>query len=296
MPEEGVQWHPHDEILTFEELSRLVALFCSMGVSKVRLTGGEPFVRLGCMPFMQHLKNDLGVPHLHLTTNGVDTHKYLEQLKVIGLSGLNVSLDTLSRSRFIELSRRDRLNQVLRTLDEALKLRIHLKINSVVTGSTTDEEIRSLACLANHLPVSIRFIEHMPFSGISSAPVHQQEKLALRINRIFPNLQIVLGQGTTTARLYTMAGFRGTIGIIEGNSRGFCARCNKVRVTPTGMLKTCLYDEGVLDLKRMIRSGCDDRKLDKAIRQALTKRHVDGKAAEKSNGPGEQPSMASIGG
>jgi cyclic pyranopterin phosphate synthase len=296
MPDAGVDWQPHDEILTFEELSRLVALFCGMGINKVRLTGGEPFVRRDCMSFIQHLKQDLGVPHLHLTTNGVETSKYLAKLESIGLSGLNVSLDTLSRNRFIKLTRRDHLGQVLHTIDEALRLGINLKINSVVTKSTTDDEIRSLAHLASHLPISLRFIEHMPFSGNTSTPVRQKEKLSLRIKRIFPDLKAILERGPATARSFSVAGFRGTIGIIEGKARKFCSRCNKVRITPAGVLKTCLYDDGVLDLKEMIRTGCSDRELEDVIRQAVRERYSDGKVTERNNTLQDQPSMASIGG
>ena len=240
MPAKGIDLMPHNEILTFEELGRLVAIFCGMGVDKVRLTGGEPFVRLDCMSFMQHLKSDLGVPHLHITTNGVETHRYIMRLNEIGLSGLNVSLDTLNKSRFIELTGRDCLCQVLHTIDEAVKCRIHLKINTVVTERTSDEEIRSLAGLAKQLPVSIRFIEHMPFSGDASPSDNHVELLSIRINRLFPKLHNVLAHGSSTARLYFMVGFQGTIGVIEGKSRCFCAQCNKVRVTPSEMLKTCL--------------------------------------------------------
>lgn len=296
MPETGIDLLPHDEILSFEELSRLVSIFCAMGISKIRLTGGEPFARLGCMSFVEHLKSNFNIPGLYLTTNGVKTYRYMKRLKEIGLSGLNVSLDTLSRSRFIELTRRDRLDKVLRTIDEARRFRIRLKVNSVVTDSTTDEDIRSLAYLAKHLPFSIRFIEHMPFAGEPSASANQAEVLSSRIRRLFPGLYAVLVREPSTARLYSMAGFRGTIGVIEGKSRCFCAQCNKVRVTPAGMLKTCLYDEGVLDLKKLLRNTQDDRDISNAIQQALQKRHIDGRAAEINNTIKEQRSMASIGG
>lgn len=296
MPEKGIDLMPHDEILTFEELSRIVAIFCRMGINKVRLTGGEPFARLDCMSFIQHLKGELGVPHLHITTNGVETYRYIKRLKEIGLSGLNVSLDTLSRSRFVELTRRDRLNQVLRTIAEAVSCGIQLKINTVVTDNTTDEEIHSLAGFVKHLPISVRFIEHMPFSGDVSTVVNQAELLTNRINRLFPKLHTVLAHGPSTAQIYFMVGFQGTIGVIEGKSRCFCAQCNKVRVTPSGILKTCLYDEGVLDLKEMLRSGKKDKDIDIAIRRAMRGRHIDGRAAEINSGFNEQQSMASIGG
>ncbi|NNK14096.1 MAG: radical SAM protein, partial [Desulfofustis sp.] len=143
MPEQGVKQLAHEEILTFEELERLVAMFSQMGITKVRITGGEPFVRLGCVSFIERLKVVIGVPYLHITTNGVQTYRHLEKLKKIGLSGLNVSLDTLDRDRFAALARRDRLERVERTINKALRLGMPLKINSVVTTSTRDDDILS---------------------------------------------------------------------------------------------------------------------------------------------------------
>ena len=296
MPEHGVKQLPHEEILTFEELERLVMLFCRLGITKVRLTGGEPFVRLGCVSFMERLKRVIGVPHLHMTTNGVHTFNHLEKLKQIGLSGLNVSLDTLNRARFAALARRDRLEWVKRTINEALRLHIPLKINSVVTTTSQDDDILSLAALANHLPVSVRFIEQMPFSSADRPGVRLSESLQSRLYRLFPDLYAVPVEHTSTARLYKRPGAEGTIGIIEGESRKFCHNCNKVRVTPAGVLKTCLYDDGVLDLKKLLRGGVDDRQIAAEIRQAIIFRQPDGGAAEKLNGAVQQPSMATIGG
>jgi cyclic pyranopterin phosphate synthase len=296
MPEHGVKQLPHEEILSFEELERLVMLFCRMGITKVRLTGGEPFVRLGCVPFMERLKLVIRVPHLHITTNGVHTFNHLEKLKELGLSGLNVSLDTLNRDRFASLTRRDRLEQVMRTINEALRLHIPLKINSVVTSSTRDDDILSLASLANHLPVSVRFIEHMPFSNATGPRQCLSESLQSRLNRLFHDLYAVPVERTSTARLYKRPIAEGTIGIIEGESRKFCNNCNKVRVTPAGLLKTCLYDDGVLDLKKLLRGGMADQEIEAEIRQAIFFRQGNGFASEKINGAMKHPSMATIGG
>lgn len=296
MPEHGVKQLPHEEILSFEELERLVVMFAQMGISKVRITGGEPFVRLGCVTFIERLKLITGVPDLHITTNGVLTHRHLAKLKRIGLSGLNVSLDTLNRDRFAAIARRDRLEQVTRTINEALRLHIPLKINSVVTISTQDDDIVSLAKRANHLPVSVRFIEHMPFSSEAGPEVHLSEPLQSRLYRLFPDLYAVTVAHSSTARLYKRPGFRGTIGIIEGESRKFCKECNKIRVTPAGLLKTCLYDDGVLDLKKLMRGGMADRAIETEIRQAILSRQPNGIAAEKMRRDVKQPSMATIGG
>ncbi|NNF47914.1 MAG: GTP 3',8-cyclase MoaA [Desulfofustis sp.] len=296
MPEQGVKQLAHEEILTFEELERLVAMFSQMGITKVRITGGEPFVRLGCVSFIERLKVVIGVPYLHITTNGVHTYRHLEKLKKIGLSGLNVSLDTLDRDRFAALARRDRLERVERTINKALKLGMPLKINSVVTTSTRDDDILSLATLPNHLPVSVRFIEHMPFSSADGPSTKLSESLKSRLYRLFPDLYAVSVERISTARLYKRSRFKGTIGIIEGASRKFCQDCNKVRVTPAGLLKTCLYDDGVLDLKKLLRGGMHDREIETEIRQAIIFRQQNGVAAEKINGATKHPSMATIGG
>jgi cyclic pyranopterin phosphate synthase len=296
MPEKGVKQLAHEEILTFEELERLVVMFCQMGITKVRITGGEPFVRLGCVSFLERLKVGIGVPYLHITTNGVRTYGYLEELKKIGLSGLNVSLDTLDRERFAALAKRDRLEQVKRTINEALRLHIPLKINSVVTTSTRDDYMLSLAALPNHLPVSVRFIEHMPFSGADGPGEKLSESLKSRLYRFFPDLYAVSVERFSTARLYKRPGLKGTLGIIEGESRKFCKECNKVRVTTAGLLKTCLYDDGVLDLKKLLREGMSDKEIKTEIRQAIIFRQQNGVAAEKMNGETKHPSMATIGG
>lgn len=296
MPAQGVNQLSHEEILSFEELERLVVMFTQMGITKVRVTGGEPFVRLGCVAFIEHLKLITGVPDLRITTNGVLTYRHLKRLRRIGLSGLNVSLDTLDRGRFAALTRRDRLEQVTRTINEALRLHIPLKINSVVTKNTLDEDILSVAALANRLPISVRFIEHMPFSSEAGPEVHLSEPLQSRLYRLFPDLLAVTMERTSTARLYKRLGSHGTIGIIEGESRKFCAQCNKIRVTPAGLLKTCLYDDGVLDLKKLLREGMGDREIETEIRQAIFSRQPNGIAAEKMRRQVKQPSMATIGG
>ncbi|MGI9568668.1 MAG: hypothetical protein ACR2PH_02775, partial [Desulfobulbia bacterium] len=186
--------------------------------------------------------------------------------------------------------------QVTRTINEALRLHIPLKINSVVTMSTRDDDILSLAALASHLPVSVRFIEHMPFSSDEGPEVHLSEPLQSRLYRLFPNLFALAVEQTSTARLYKRPGSRGTIGIIEGESRKFCKACNKIRVTPAGLLKTCLYDDGVLDLKKLLRGDMGDREIETEIRQAIFSRQPNGIAAEKIGRQVKQPSMATIGG
>ncbi len=296
MPEQGVETVAHEETLTYEELERLVRLFLGIGIEKVRITGGEPFVRRGCMEFLERLKNDLGVKQLVITTNGVETSRYLQRLKDLPISGINLSLDTLDRERFRTITRRDRLDDVLRTLYGALDLGIRVKVNSVVSEETGDQEIFDLGRLAEKNRLSIRFIEKMPFSGGRNSGQQPDYGLPARLQRLFPDLTQRRQETASTAKEFEVAGYVGTLGIIEGSSRNFCSSCNRIRITPQGILKACLYDNGVLDLKRLIRDGINDNDLKNQIRGCLNKRFANGHETESANGRSQQPSMASIGG
>lgn len=294
-PEEGVPFIPHAEILTLEEHERLVALFCALGVNKIRVTGGEPFARRGCMEFLARLRQKEGVEFLHITTNGVKTARFLDALRDMPIDGINLSLDTLDPERFLHITRRNYLDSVLDTLHGALQRGIPLKINSVALPGTSDDEILRLAELAQKFPITLRFIETMPFSGGNGFKKQSGEELRQRMNRLF-ELREIPGGRPATARLFQPSGFLGRIGIIEGHSRRFCTTCNKLRVTPAGMLKACLYDNGVLDLKAMLRSGADDAQITRAIVASVTNRFVNGLEAEKNCARKTEPSMASIGG
>ena len=295
-PEKGVPFIPHAEILSFEELERLTAIFCALGVSKVRVTGGEPFARRGCLAFLRKLKAMEGIRSLHITTNGVETAQYLDALAELGIASINLSLDTLDPQRFWRITRRDHLEDVLLTLHEIIERRMLVKINSVVLADTSDEEIVSLAGLARRFPLTLRFIEKMPFSGMFRPKKLVNGNLLQRLKRLFPNMEECVQNPPSTARIFSLPGYKGSLGIIQGYSRLFCPTCNKVRITPAGMLKTCLYDNGVLDLKRMLRQGAKDGEIESAILDCVQNRSGDGHEAEQLTKRAKEPSMASIGG
>jgi len=295
-PEEGVPFIPHEEILSFEELERFVSIFCSMGINKIRVTGGEPFSRRGCMSFLTRLRKIDGVQHLHITTNGVKTARFLDELAGIGLDGINVSLDTLDHKRFWKITRRDYLEAVLQTVHGVLARSIPLKINSVVLKDTCDDEIIQLAGLAREFPIALRFIEKMPFSGTVRSEKLNNGNLSKRLKRIFPAIEECTNAQPTTARLFALPGYKGNLGIIQGYSRLFCRTCNKLRITPTGILKTCLYDNGVLDLKKMLRNGADDREIASAVYSCIQNRCLNGHETERLAKHVMEPSMGSIGG
>jgi len=298
MPEEGVKFLDHGKILSYEEMETLVRVALHLGIKKVRITGGEPFARKGCMEFLERLKLQLGVPALHVTTNGVVLQPYLADLKRIGISGINLSLDTINRERFANITRRDQLDKVLSSFYEALSLSIPLKVNSVIQEDTTDDEIVELAELITKHPVSLRFIELMPFSGKKGgSSCASQISLEERLQKLFPGMTEISSNVIETARRFQLPGFAGTVGIIEGHSRKFCSTCNKIRITSQGILKTCLYDRGVCDLRSLIREGADDDQLAQIIVKRVGKRYEHGRLAEeKSLQAPVQETMSRIGG
>ncbi len=295
-PEKGMPFIPHKEILSLEEIERLVSIFCSLGVNKIRITGGEPFTKRGCLPFLKRLKQLKGIKHLHITTNGVKTSKYLNELEAIGLSGINISLDTLDRKRFWTITRRDYLEAVLQTITGVLERDIPLKINSVVLEDTSDAEIIQLAKLAKNYPITLRFIERMPFSGTTRLKKLENPNLAKRLHRILSSLNEETTSCPTTSRIFSIPGYVGKIGIIQGYSRSFCKTCNKVRITPVGVLKTCLYDNGALDLKMLLRKGANDKKIRESIIATVQNSFINGHIAENVSHQTSETSMAKIGG
>ena len=295
-PEKGIPFIPHEEILTYEELERLASIFCALGVHKVRVTGGAPFARKGCLAFLQKLQAIKGIRSLHITTNGVETAHYLDAMANLGIASINLSLDTLDHLRFRHITRRDNLKDVLRTLEGILARGLQLKINSVVLADTKDDEIIRLAGLAREYPLTLRFIEKMPFSGMTRAKKLANGHLLKRLTGIFPAMEEWQQEAPSTSRVFSLPDYKGKIGIINGYSRLFCATCNKVRITPSGMLKMCLYDNGVLDLKKMLRQGASDREIHAAIHRHILKRCLNGHEAEQHSHRDSEPSMCSIGG
>lgn len=295
MPDQGATFVPYKEILRYEEMVHLVRIFVGLGIQKLRITGGEPFARRDCVPFMQKIIGIDGVTGLFVTTNGIVTASHLDDLKKMGISGINLSLDTLDPQYFKSLTRHGLLDNVLATMHGCLEREIPLKINTVVLEETTDENILAIASLAEKYPLTVRFIEKMPFSGGNGFKNGGTVKLRQRLTGLFDLKEIYCDQ-PTTARIFELPGFLGKIGVIEGHSRKFCPTCNKLRVTPLGVLKTCLYDNGVLDLKAMLRSNVDDDTISRSIIDSVGKRYVNGLEAEEICTRRDEPSMASIGG
>ncbi len=300
MPPEGLNWLPKSYLLTFEEIIRLVRLLASLGISKVRITGGEPFVRTDLMKLLYRLSEIPGVNELHLTTNGVLTAPYVPELKKMGIASVNLSLDTLNTERFKAIAHRDELKRVLNTLDSLLQHGIPVKINTVVMEGKNTEDIYPMARLTLNYPVSVRFIEEMPFNGTGSHYTRltwNYKKILEHLQAAWPDMkQLPTGPGAT-ATLFKIPGHTGTVGIIAAFSRTFCGTCNRIRITAQGMLKTCLYDNGVLSLRDLMRSGYSDEQLVAVLLSAFSQRPRNGFEAEANrNTAPVRESMATIGG
>lgn len=301
MPANGIIYLPRKEILTYEEMERLVTLLVKIGVNKVRITGGEPFLRKGLINFLKAISSIPGLDEINITTNGVLTEKHVPELKKIGIAGINLSLDTTDAQQFKEITRRDEHAQVMASFHKILEYGIPLKLNAVIMEGINTEQIIPLAYLSKKYPIDMRYIEEMPFNGTSE----DFQKLQWNSNRIFNTLQENFDGMTrlpekpnSTSMTYKIPGHAGTVGIIAGFSRLFCGTCNRLRITAKGTLKTCLYDDGVLDLQKMLRSDCDDLEIQQSIINCIGNRFKDGFEAQENRTEQRlvSESMSEIGG
>ncbi|MEN0003168.1 MAG: GTP 3',8-cyclase MoaA [Bacteroidota bacterium] len=301
MPEEGIKYVERKELLSYEEMLRTMHLLVQMGITKLRITGGEPFIRKDMLHFLRQLTQLEGLQKINITTNGTTTAPLIPALKAMGIASINLSLDTLDKARFHQITRRDSFDQVMQTFDALLAHQIPTKINAVVMEGQNIEDIIPMVELTQQYPISVRFIEEMPFNGEGShypTLKWNHKKILEHIQTHFPNLQKLPDPPHSTSVNYQVPGFKGSFGIIAAFTRTFCGSCNRIRITPQGMLKTCLYDNGVFNIKNLIRAGATDAQLQDAFLEALGNRAKDGYEAEQNRQFGwpVQESMSTIGG
>jgi cyclic pyranopterin phosphate synthase len=300
MPAEGLQWLGREEILSFEEIARLVDVLARLGVDEVRLTGGEPLVRRDMPVLVGMLSRIEGVRDLSLTTNGVLLHRFAAPLVEAGLRRINVSLDTLNHVRFAEIARRDALDAVLRGLEEAERhpeLR-PIKINCVAVKGFTETEVPALADLARRKPYIVRFIEFMPLDADEAwreDDVLTGAEIRAIVEERYGPLVEVPAKASSTARRFRFADGIGELGFVNPVSEPFCSSCDRIRLTADGQLRTCLFSRREWDVKTRLREGASDDELADFIRFAV--RHKELK--HRINDPGfvrASRSMSQIGG
>jgi GTP 3',8-cyclase len=299
MPAEGLEWLGRDEVLSFEEIARLVRVLARMGVDEIRLTGGEPLVRRELPTLVGMLARTPGVRDLSLTTNGVLLDRFAGPLVEAGLRRLNVSLDSLSHVRFAEITRRDALDRVLAGLEEAERypeLR-PIKVNCVAIRGFTEEEVPALAELARRKPYVVRFIEFMPLDADEAwreDDVLTGGEIRALIEERWP-LEELPAKPSSTARRFRFADGAGEIGFVNPVSEPFCSTCDRIRLTADGQLRTCLFSRREWDLKTPLRDGSSDERLEELIRFAVAHKEL----KHKINEPGfvkASRSMSQIGG
>lgn len=270
MPADGVEWKPRAEILTLEEIERLVRFFVGLGVRKVRLTGGEPTVRQGYLNLVERLAAIPDLQSLSLTTNGSRLAQDVSALKRSGLTSLNVSLDTLRSDRFETITRRPGLDAVLEGIDAALAAGLHPKLNVVPMPGINEDEILDFVDFARERNLCVRFIEFMPFlaNGWRAERVIPSRELRDRITQVAV-LEPIEGTESDVAKEFRIAGSEGRVGFVSSVTESFCSGCSRIRLTADGMLKSCLFLPPTVSLRDLIRAGADDEALRAAVQQCL---------------------------
>ena len=278
MPEEGVPLSPPKELLTTPEIVMLSSLFVSQGVSKIRLTGGEPTVRRDIVPLMQQIGalRAHGLRELCLTTNGLALHRKLEPMVEAGLTGINLSLDTLDPWQFQLMTRRDGFSAVQKSIDRIFELNragagIKFKINCVVMRGLNDREILPFVELTREKDVEVRFIEYMPFDGNkwSEGKMFSYQEMLDVIRARHPQLARVEDHKNDTSKTFKVPGFVGKIGFITSMTHNFCGTCNRLRITGDGNLKVCLFGNAEVSLRDIIRQVNNGEPIDEAAMESL---------------------------
>jgi len=299
MPEEGIPLIPHEKILRYEEILRILRVFAREGISKVRLTGGEPLVRKGIVDFIAGISQMGEIKDLSLTTNGILLKEFARDLRRAGLHRVNISLDSLRRDRFCQITRRDEYEKVWAGIVEALSVGFSpIKINMVAIRGVNDDEIEDFARLTLHLTLTVRYIEYMP-SGNGDL-WHEDAILTIpqiqaRLEGIRNLIPVPSNKMDGPALRFRFEGGLGEIGFIGAVSNHFCADCNRLRLTPDGKIRTCLFSDEEIDLRNLLRTGGSDQDLRErllaALRSKPERHHINTSQFKKC-----QRNMSAIGG
>lgn len=271
MPEDGIEQLSHGEILNFDEIIRLVKIFAGLGITKVKLTGGEPLVRKGFCRLVSDIKKVRGIQQVTMTTNGILLEENLPELIEAGIDGINISLDTLNADKYREITRHEGLEKVFSAI-KACEMceKLHVKINAVTLADYNIDEIEQLAAMAKDNCVDVRFIEIMPMGLGKNFEGYSREVILDRLERAYGKAEYSHeNNGNGPAVYFRFEGFKGSVGFISAISHNFCGSCNRIRLTSEGFLKPCLnYSEGE-DLREMMRTGMADTKLAAIIEKAI---------------------------
>uniref|UniRef100_A0AC35TI44 GTP 3',8-cyclase n=1 Tax=Rhabditophanes sp. KR3021 TaxID=114890 RepID=A0AC35TI44_9BILA len=273
MPEEGVPLSPRKDILTNDEIVKLVTLFREEGVNKIRLTGGEPTLRKDLVQLVKDINSVGGIESIGITTNGIVFNRYAEDLVKAGLTHVNISLDTLDPNKYAILSRRNGFEKVIKNIEFSRSLFKTVKINNVVMRGINDNEVVDFVRMTRDKNLDVRFIEWMPFGGNnfnSKKMVSYKESLAKIDEEIAPrNIIKINDSPNDTSKGYKIQGWTGSFGFISSMTDNFCGTCNRMRLTANGHLKVCLHDNAEVSLKDMLRNNSSDDQIKETISNAV---------------------------
>jgi cyclic pyranopterin phosphate synthase len=300
MPAHGIEIVPRQELLTYKEMYRVIRVLTELGVNKIRLTGGEPFVRKGFVEFLEMLSfNDL-LEDINITTNGALIYKHIETLeKLQKVKNINLSIDSLQADKFNEITRRKAFDEVFKTMEALEKSSMNLKLNVVVQSGINTNEITDFVRLTKDKDIAVRFIEEMPFNGKGQRAMQEAWNYNKILNEIKSEFDVVEIQSekSSTSRNFSIEGHKGSVGIIPAFTRTICGDCNRIRITSTGTFKNCLFDDGVFDLRDFIRNGASNDDLKNIFLSLVKEKPENGFIAEANRTKGDvSESMSTIGG
>lgn len=299
MPAEGIRFAKRDTLLTLDELSALCTLMVEQGIDKIRLTGGEPFVRKDLMALLEHLSRLDGLKDISITTNATLIGPHIDTLKALGIRNMNVSLDAVQRETFGRITRRDQYDTVFHNLNRLMDEGFNVRINFIVLEGQNIEDILPILELQKHHPISVRFLEEMPFNGGSKSFNHitwTYKKILEYITNAYPDIERLPSPKTSTSINYKIRGHKGSFGLIPSFSRTFCGSCNRLRITATGDVITCLYGKPKLNIREIMRGPDREARLESTILEAVGTRARTGFDAQREHAGVFENSMTSIGG
>jgi cyclic pyranopterin phosphate synthase len=300
MPAQGIDIVPRQELLTFKEMYRLIRVLTELGVQKVRLTGGEPFVRKDFVGFLEMLSHNDLLEAINITTNGAFISQHIDRIEKLGkVKDINLRIDSLSREKFAKITRRDAFPEVYKTLELLEKSSLNLKLNIVVQSGVNTDEIVDFVRFTKDKNVAVRFIEEMPFNGKGQREMEENWTFNKILNEIKTEFDVkeLVSEKSSTSRNYAIDNHLGTVGIIPAFTRTICNNCNRIRITSTGTFKNCLFDDGVFNLRDFMRKGASNEDLKELFLSLVKAKPENGFIAEANRKDGgASESMSTIGG
>lgn len=299
MPSEGINFANNDKLFTIDELVRLSKIVVDQGINKIRITGGEPFVRKDLMVLLRELSKMEGLDDISITTNATVIGPYIDELKTLGIKNINVSMDAISKATFEKITRRNQYDVVYENIIRLITEGFNVRINFIALEGQNTDDIIPMLDLAKHYNVGIRFLEEMPFNGGSksfSAITWDYKRILAHIAKAYPDYYQIESPKTSTSINYKIPGFEGGFGLIPSFSRTFCGSCNRLRISATGDIITCLYAKASSNLITALRETDTDEKVKEYIKKAIGSRAKTGFEAQEKYKDVFSNSMTSIGG